>query len=77
MRGADLRIDPAPLGSAYATIRRIFVGSRASFEAMNRAIRLHRIRPVIDHVRPFDATVEALHAFKAQNHFGKIVLSIA
>ena len=77
MRGADLNIDPVPLGSAYASIRRIFVGSRASFEAMNRAIRLHRIRPVIDHVRPFDDTVEALHAFKAQNHFGKIVLSIA
>ena len=77
MRGADLKIDPVPLGSAYASIRRIFVGSRASFEAMNRAIRLHRIRPVIDHVRPFDDTVEALHAFKAQNHFGKIVLSIA
>ena len=77
MRGADLKIDPVPLGIAYASIRRIFVGSRASFEAMNRAIRLHRIRPVIDHVRPFDDTVEALHAFKAQNHFGKIVLSIA
>jgi NADPH:quinone reductase-like Zn-dependent oxidoreductase len=77
MRGDQLKIDAAPLGSAYATIRRVFVGSRASFEAMNRAIALHRIRPVIDHVRPFENTVEALHAFKAQNHFGKIVLSIA
>jgi NADPH:quinone reductase-like Zn-dependent oxidoreductase len=77
MRDQTLRIDAAPLGSAYATIRRIFVGSRASFEAMNRAIRLHRIRPVIDHVRPFENTIEALHAFRAQNHFGKIVLSIA
>jgi NADPH:quinone reductase-like Zn-dependent oxidoreductase len=77
MRGDNLKIDAAPFGSAYATIRRIFVGSRASFEAMNRAIALHRIKPVIDHVRPFENTVEALQAFKTQNHFGKIVLSIA
>jgi NADPH:quinone reductase-like Zn-dependent oxidoreductase len=77
IRGDNLRIDAAPLGSAYATIRRIFVGGRASFEAMNRAIRLHKIKPVIDHVRPFESANEALHAFKAQNHFGKIVLSIA
>jgi NADPH:quinone reductase-like Zn-dependent oxidoreductase len=77
MRGENLRIDAAPLGSAYATIRRIFVGSRVSFEAMNRAIQLLKIKPVIDHVRPFEKADEALHAFKAQNHFGKIVLSIA
>jgi NADPH:quinone reductase-like Zn-dependent oxidoreductase len=77
MRSENLRIDATPLGSAYATIRRIFVGSRASFEAMNRAIRLHKIKPVIDHARPFAKADEALRAFKAQNHFGKIVLSIA
>jgi len=77
MRGENQRIDAAPLGSAYATIRRIFVGSRASFEAMNRAIALHKLRPVIDHVRPFEKADEALRAFKMQNHFGKIVLSIA
>jgi NADPH:quinone reductase-like Zn-dependent oxidoreductase len=71
------QINATPLGTAYATIRRIFVGSRASFEAMNRAIRLHRIKPVIDHIRPFEKAGEAMQAFKAQNHFGKIVLSIA
>jgi NADPH:quinone reductase-like Zn-dependent oxidoreductase len=77
MRGENQIIDAVPLGTAYATIRRIFVGSRASFEAMARAITFHKIRPVIDHVTPFENTDRALHEFKEAKHFGKIVLSIA
>jgi len=77
MRGENQMIDAVPLGTAYATIRRIFVGSRASFEAMTRAIAFHKIRPVIDHVAPFEQADQALREFKTAKHFGKIVLSIA
>ena len=78
MSGGDIHtMDAIPLGAAYATIRRIFVGSRASFEAMNRAIAYHKIRPVIDHVAPFKDAAGALREFKAAKHFGKIVLTIA
>lgn len=77
MSGENHMIDAVPLGTAYAMIRRIFVGSRASMEAMARAIAFHKIRPVIDHVAPFDRTDEALREFKTAKHFGKIVLSIA
>lgn len=77
MRSENQMMDAVPLGAAYATIRRIFVGSRASFEAMNRAIAFHKIRPVIDHVAPFEETDRAMREFKAAKHFGKIVLSIA
>ena len=53
------------------------VGSRASFEAMHRAIAFHKIRPAIDHIAPFEETDRAMRDFKAEKHFGKIVLSIA
>jgi NADPH:quinone reductase-like Zn-dependent oxidoreductase len=35
------------------TVGAISVGSRADFEAMNRAIALHRLHPVIDRTFPF------------------------
>jgi NADPH:quinone reductase-like Zn-dependent oxidoreductase len=77
LRATDAAINATVLGAAYATIRRIFVGSRAGFEAMNRAIGFHKIRPVIDHVSPFESAKDELSALKAQKHFGKVVISIA
>ena len=69
-------IDPALLMGALATYRRISVGSRAHFEAMNRAIALHGIRPVIDGVFPLEDLAEAFRSFSARRHFGKVVITI-
>lgn len=55
-------------------VQGILVGSRDTFEAMNRAIILHEMRPVIDRVFAFD---EARHAFEhmsSGSHFGKICI---
>ena len=46
-------LDPLLLGGRGMTLGSITVGSRADFEAMNRAIALHQLRPVIDQVFPF------------------------
>jgi NADPH:quinone reductase-like Zn-dependent oxidoreductase len=54
----------------------ILVGDRESFEAMNRAISLHRLRPVIDRVFPLEASRAALEHMAAGEHFGKIVIRI-
>lgn len=54
----------------------IFIGSKEMFEAMNRAIEYHKIKPVIDEVFPFDKAEEALNKLKSGQHFGKIVISI-
>ena len=54
----------------------IFVGSRQMFEEMNRAIALHKMRPVIDKTFPFDRAREALAYMEKGLHFGKIVLTI-
>ena len=65
-----------PFGGRYLAIRRIAVGSRADFEAMNRAIRAHRMRPVIDRVLPFDEAVRAYRYFRDGNPFGKVVVDL-
>jgi NADPH:quinone reductase-like Zn-dependent oxidoreductase len=62
--------------SGLVTVRRVFVGSRASFEAMNRALALHRVQPVIDRVFPFAQARAAYEHFAARRHIGKLVISI-
>jgi NADPH:quinone reductase-like Zn-dependent oxidoreductase len=52
----------------------ILVGDRESFEAMNRAIAAHRLRPVIDRVFPLEEARAACEHMAAGRHFGKICL---
>ncbi|HEX6901549.1 MAG TPA: NAD(P)-dependent alcohol dehydrogenase [Thermoanaerobaculia bacterium] len=54
----------------------ILVGHREGFEAMNRAIALHGLRPVIDRVFPLEDARAAFEHMKAGGHFGKIVVRI-
>jgi len=58
------------------TIRGIYVGSRAMFEAMNAAITRHRLEPVIDRVFPFEESLAAFRHLESAQHFGKIVIRI-
>jgi NADPH:quinone reductase-like Zn-dependent oxidoreductase len=57
-------------------VQGILVGSRESFEAMNRAIALHRLRPVIDRVFPLAEARAAFEHMAAARHFGKIVIRL-
>jgi NADPH:quinone reductase-like Zn-dependent oxidoreductase len=45
------------------------------FEAMNRAIALHRLRPVVDRVFPFAEAPAAFRHMESAAHFGKICIS--
>lgn len=56
-------------------IRRTYVGSRTGFETMNRAISVHRLRPVIDRVFRFADAKEAYQHFADRRHVGKVVIS--
>jgi len=58
-------------------IQGILVGSREGFEAMNRAVALHRLRPVIDRVFPLEETRAALELMERGGHFGKICLKVS
>jgi NADPH:quinone reductase-like Zn-dependent oxidoreductase len=67
-------LDPLLLGGRGMTLGSISVGSRVDFEAMNRALALHRLRPVVDRVFPFDEAIEAYRHFESRAHFGKVVI---
>ena len=61
-------LDPLLLTGRGTTVGAISVGSRADFEAMNRAIALHGLRPVIDRTFPFAEAKEAYRAGDPDNH---------
>lgn len=67
-------VNPIPILMKNVTVQGIFVGSRKMFEAMNRAISLSSLRPVIDRVFPFAEYPQALRHMESGAHFGKIVL---
>ena len=58
-----------------ALIRGIFVGSRDMFEAMNRAISLHHLKPAIDRVFSFAEAPDAYRHQESGAHFGKVVIT--
>ena len=57
-------------------IHGVYVGSRAHFEAMNRAISANRMRPVVDRIFAFGEAREALKTMEKGYHFGKIVIQV-
>jgi len=65
-----------PILMKNVQVQGIFVGSRAMFEAMNRAIALHGLRPVIDRVFPFAEAPAAWRHLESGAHFGKVVVKV-
>jgi NADPH:quinone reductase-like Zn-dependent oxidoreductase len=57
-------------------VQGILLGNRESFEAMNRAIDLDQLRPVIDRVFPFEEAPAAFAHLKSGQHFGKVCLRL-
>jgi NADPH:quinone reductase-like Zn-dependent oxidoreductase len=52
------------------------VGSREGFEAMNRAVALHKLHPVVDRVFSLEETRAALELMERGGHFGKICIRV-
>lgn len=57
-------------------VQGVMVGPRESFEAMNRAIAHHRLRPVVDRVFPLARAREAFEHLEAGRHFGKVCVAV-
>ncbi|MGV8997086.1 MAG: zinc-dependent alcohol dehydrogenase family protein [Parvibaculaceae bacterium] len=75
--GGTSMLDIRIFTQAVASLRRIAVGSRADFEAMNRALAGHNLRPVIDSVFPFADAPAAFRHLASGKHVGKIVITHA
>ena len=76
LSGGASELNPGLIFSRRANVRGISVGSTQMFEAMNRAIEVSAIRPVIDKVFAFGHAPEAYRHMASGAHFGKIVVSI-
>lgn len=61
--------------AGVVTLRSVAAGSRAHFLAMNRAITLHRLKPVIDRVFPFEEAQAAYRYYQEAQPFGKVIIS--
>jgi NADPH:quinone reductase-like Zn-dependent oxidoreductase len=73
--GATAALPVIPALVKRARIHGIQVGSRDDFEALNRAVAHHRLRPVIDRTVPFDQAPAAFRALAEARHVGKIVIA--
>jgi NADPH:quinone reductase-like Zn-dependent oxidoreductase len=74
LTGGGGEVNPLPILMRNVRVQGIYVGSRDMFEAMNRAIALHRLKPMIDRVFPFAEAREAFRYMESAAHFGKIVI---
>jgi NADPH:quinone reductase-like Zn-dependent oxidoreductase len=74
-RGTPFKFSGDIYARSLATILRVFVGSRASLEAMLKAVAAQRLRPVIDRVFPFAEARAAFSYFFAGDVFGKVVIA--
>jgi NADPH:quinone reductase-like Zn-dependent oxidoreductase len=76
LAGAGAQVNPMPILMKHVRVQGIFVGSRAMFEAMNRAIALHQMRPFVDRVFAFGDIRHAFQHLESGAHFGKVCLRI-
>jgi NADPH:quinone reductase-like Zn-dependent oxidoreductase len=74
LSGGDSSVSPTSILMNSVRVQGVYVGSRAMFERMNRAIEFHGIKPVIDRVFPWTEYPAALRHMASQQHFGKICL---
>ncbi|WP_394849250.1 NAD(P)-dependent alcohol dehydrogenase [Pendulispora brunnea] len=73
------RVGQFDLGTAFVrktTLHPLGVGSRRTFEALARAIKVHDVRPVIDSVFPLERTREAFERLASGDVFGKVAISL-
>lgn len=75
--GFEATVDVRRLLGPIVRVQGIAVGSRSRFEAMNRAIAAHGLRPVVDSTFPLEAAAEAFALMERGGHFGKIAVSLA
>jgi NADPH:quinone reductase-like Zn-dependent oxidoreductase len=68
--------NPMPILMKNVKVQGIYVGSRGMFESMNHAIGLHKMKPVIDRVFPFEKAREAYAHLESGVHFGKVVIAV-
>ena len=76
LAGQAATINPIPLMMKGGCLRGIGVGSTAMFEAMNQAIAVNQIKPIVDKVFCFEQAAEAYACLAGGDFVGKIVITV-
>ncbi len=76
LSGGASELNPGLIFARRANVQGISVGSTQMFMAMNRAIEVNGIKPVIDKVFGFDEAQAAYRHMASGAHFGKIVIKV-
>lgn len=76
LTGVSGATNPTPIMAKSITVKGIYVGSRAMFTDMNRAIEAHNLKPVIDQTFDFKDARSAYHAMRGAGHFGKLAIKM-
>ena len=71
---AESGLDINTLYNAIARLRVVAAGNRAQFMAMNRAIAVAKLKPVIDRIFSFDELEAAFRYYESNRPFGKVVI---
>ena len=74
LAGVSAEIPTALILQKSVQVHGIYVGSREMFESMNRAMELHKMKPVMDRAFGMAEIGEALSYMESGAHFGKIVV---
>ncbi|MEW6210463.1 MAG: NAD(P)-dependent alcohol dehydrogenase [Acidobacteriota bacterium] len=74
LSGAASELSVLPILMQNLRVQGVLVGSREMFEDMNRAIALHKMKPVVDRVFEFAESREAFLHMQSALHFGKICI---
>ncbi len=77
LSGGATELNPGLIFARRASVQGISVGSTQMFMAMNRAIEINAIKPVIDKVFDFADAPAAYRHMAAGAHFGKIVIRVS
>ncbi len=77
LSGSQGDLSPRLILMKNIRVQGIFVGSREMFENMNRAIDVHKMKPVIDKVFAFEDAIEACQWQESGSHFGKVVIRVS
>jgi NADPH:quinone reductase-like Zn-dependent oxidoreductase len=76
LSGSATELNLIPILMQNIRLQGVLVGHRDGFEALNRALAQHRLRPVVDRVFELSEARSAFERLASSDHFGKICLRI-
>lgn len=76
LEGGATQIDLVSVFMRHIRLQGVFVGNQEDFAAMNRALELHKVRPVIDSVFSLEESRQAFLHLQSAKHIGKVVVKL-